>query len=97
MPSAFQPRQTDPRVVLRLTPTASWVMERYPTEDLVYLDNGVVEATLPVSEIGRLERLLLQLGPQAELRHADPPVAVDQARLAAQRILARYEKTAATS
>ncbi len=97
MPSAFQPRQADPRVVLRLTPTASWVMERYPTEDLVYLDNGVVEATLPVSEIGRLERLLLQLGPQAELRHADPPVAVDQARLAAQRILARYEKTAATS
>ena len=90
-PSAFQARDTDPRVVLRLAPPASWVLERYPTEEQVHLDDGVIEATLPVSEIGRLERLLLQLGTQAELRHADPPVADDQAQLAAQRVLARYE------
>ena len=90
-PSAFQARDTDPRVVLRLAPSASWVLERYPTEEQVHLDSGTIEATLPVSEIGRLERLLLQLGAQAELRHADPPVADDQARLAAQRVLARYQ------
>lgn len=90
-PSAFQARDTDPRVVLRLAPTASWVLERYPTEKQAHLDSGAIEATLPVSEIGRLERLLLQLGTQAELRHADPPVADDQARLAAQRVLARYQ------
>ncbi len=90
-PSAFQARDTDPRVVLRLAPTALWVLERYPTEGQVQLDSGVIEATLPVSEIGRLERLLLQLGTQAELRHTDPPVADDQAQLAAQRVLARYE------
>ncbi|WP_419925639.1 helix-turn-helix transcriptional regulator [Candidatus Poriferisocius sp.] len=95
-PSAFQARDTDPRVVLRLAPTAlwptaSWVMERYPTEEQAHLDNGMIEATLPVSEIGRLEQLLLQLGPQAELRRADPPVAADQAQLAARRVLARYQ------
>ena len=90
-PSAFQARDTDPRVVLRLAPTASWVLERYPTEEQAHLDSGAIEATLPVSEIGRLERLLLQLGTQAELRHADPPVADDQARLAAQRVLSRYQ------
>ena len=90
-PSAFQARDTDPRVVLRLAPAASWVLERYPTEEQVHLDSGAIEATLPVSEIGRLERLLLQLGAQAELRHSDPPVADDQAQLAARRVLARYQ------
>lgn len=90
-PSAFQARDTDPRVVLRLAPSASWVLERYPTEEQVHLDSGAIEATLPVSEIGRLERLLLQLGAQAELRHADPPVADEQAQLAARRVLARYQ------
>lgn len=90
-PSAFQARDTDPRVVLRLVPAASWVLERYPTEEQVHLDSGAIEATLPVSEIGRLERLLLQLGAQAELRHADPPVADDQVQLAARRVLARYQ------
>ncbi len=89
-PSAFEARETDPRVVLRLSPGASWAIEKYPTEDQVVLSSGEVDATMPVSHVSRLERLLLQLGPQAELRRADPPVAPDQARLAAQRVLARY-------
>ena len=90
-PSAFEARETDPRVVLRLSPGASWAIEKYPTEDQVVLSSGEVDATMPVSHVSRLERLLLQLGPQAELRRADPPVAPDQARLAAQRVLARYQ------
>lgn len=89
-PSAFEPRLSDPRVVLRLAPGTSWAIEKYPTEDQAVLDSGEIDATMPVSQISRLERLLLQLGPQAELRSADPPVAVDQARIAAQRVLARY-------
>ena len=90
-PSAFEARETDPRVVLRLAPGASWAIERYPTEQQVVLDSGEIDATLPVSQVSRLERLLLQLGLQAELRHAAPPVAADQASLAAQRVLARYQ------
>lgn len=90
-PSAFEAREGDPRVVLRLAPGASWAIEKYPTEDQVTLDSGEIDATMPVSQISRLERLLLQLGPQADLRHADPPIAADQARLAAQRVLARYQ------
>ena len=89
--SAFEAREGDPRVVLRLAPGASWAIEKYPTDDQVALDSGEIDATMPVSHISRLERLLLQLGPQAELRHADPPVAIDQARIAAQRVLARYQ------
>lgn len=90
-PSAFEARESDPRVVLRLAAGASWAIEKYPTEDQVVMDSGEIDATLPVSQISRLERLLLQLGSQAELRHAAPPVAADQARLAAQRVLARYQ------
>ncbi|WP_420433076.1 helix-turn-helix transcriptional regulator [Candidatus Poriferisocius sp.] len=90
-PSAFEAREGDPRVVLRLAPGTSWAIEKYPTDKQTALDSGEIEATLPVSEIGRLERLLLQLGTQAELWHADPPVANDQAQVAAQRVLARYE------
>ena len=90
-PSAFEARASDPRVVLRLAVGASWAIEKYPTEEQVVLDSGEIDATLPVSQISRLERLLLQLGSQAELRRAAPPVAADQARLAAQRVLARYQ------
>lgn len=89
-PSAFEARLNDPRVVLRLAPGSSWAIEKYPTEDQAVLDSGEIDATMPVSQISRLERLLLQLGPQVELRSADPPVAPDQARVAAQRVLARY-------
>ncbi|MXW57531.1 MAG: WYL domain-containing protein [Acidimicrobiia bacterium] len=89
-PSAFEARSSDPRVVLRLAPGTSWAIEKYPTEEQAVLDSGEIDATMPVSQISRLERLLLQLGPQAELRSADPPVAADQARIAAQRVLARY-------
>ena len=89
-PSAFQAREGDPRVVLRLAPGASWAIEKYPTDHQVALDSGEIDATMPVSHISRLERLLLQLGPQVELRHADPPIAEEQARVAARRVLARY-------
>ncbi len=89
--SAFEARSSDPRVVLRLAPGTSWAIEKYPTEEQAVLDSGEIDATMPVSQISRLERLLLQLGPQAELRSADPPVAEDQTRVAAQRVLARYQ------
>ena len=90
-PTAFEAREGDPRVVLRLAPGTSWAIEKYPTDNQMTLDSGEIDATMPVSHISRLERLLLQLGTQAELRHADPPVANDQAQVAAKRVLARYE------
>lgn len=89
-PSAFEAREGDPRVVLRLAPAASWAIEKYPTDRQEVFDSGEIDATLPVGHVSRLERLLLQLGPQVELRHADPPIVADQARIAAQRVLARY-------
>ncbi len=89
-PSAFEARETDPRVVLRLDPDASWAIERYPTDEQVVLGSGEIDATMPVGQVSRLERLLLQLGPQAELREAAPPVSLDQARRAAERVLVRY-------
>ncbi|WP_419928715.1 helix-turn-helix transcriptional regulator [Candidatus Poriferisocius sp.] len=89
-PAAFEARSSDPRVVLRLAPGTSWAIEKYPTEEQVALDTGEIDATMPVSQISRLERLLLQLGRQAELRSTEPPVAPEQTRIAAQRVMARY-------
>ncbi len=92
VPTAFQAKDSDPRVVLRLAPEAARAIEKFSTDSHVVLDSGEIEVTLPVSQISRLERLLLQLGPQAEVVSADPPVATNQAQLAAQRVLARYRQ-----
>jgi len=72
---------------LRITPDGAWITERYPVisatpdgEDLV--------VELPVLSTRWLERLLLRLGPTAEV--LDPPELRDVGAIAAARVLARY-------
>jgi proteasome accessory factor C len=91
-PDALPPRAVfaagpdDPRVVLDLSPRAAWVLEQYPVEQVEDLGSGRSRVTLAVSEPAWLERLLLRLGPDAEVvTGADGVVAG-----AAARILARY-------
>jgi proteasome accessory factor C len=79
----------DPRVVLALRPPARWVLEQYPVEHVEEAADGTCRVTLAVSEQAWLERLLLRLGPDAEVV-AGPDGAADAARAAARRILARY-------
>jgi proteasome accessory factor C len=85
----FQPAADDPRVVLRLTPEAAWVAETYPVEDVAQEADGGLLVTLVVAAEPWLERLLVNLGPQATVVSA--PAALSGAgRRAAERILARY-------
>ena len=53
--------------MLRLTAAARWVVERYPVDEVVELRGGAVRATFPVASQRWLERLLVRLGPEADV------------------------------
>ena len=61
----------DLAVRLLLRPAARWVAEYYVTDDVVTLPDGTVEATLPARQTGWIAKLLLRLGPDADV--LDPP------------------------
>ncbi len=87
----FHPRQDDPRITLELGPEAAWVVQTYPCEDVVETTDGAIRATLVVTAVPWLERLLIRLGSSVRVVEA---VGLDGAeRLAARtaaRILTRY-------
>ncbi|MET0145680.1 MAG: WYL domain-containing protein [Ilumatobacteraceae bacterium] len=56
-----------PRVTLKVSPAARWVVERYPVDEVVEQRGGAVRATFPVASLRWLERLLVRLGPDAEV------------------------------
>lgn len=101
----FEPR-SDPQdrwldfdgveVTLRLAPGARWVAEHVPTRGLRETGAGL-EVTLAVSELPWLARLLVRLGPDAEVVDvAGDDVALDAeirglAANTARKILRRYE------
>jgi len=64
-------------VRLDLDAEAAWVVEYYPTRDVVALPEGGVSVTLPVGDPGWLTGLLLRLGPH--VRVVDPPQAAAEA------------------
>ncbi|MDH5288809.1 MAG: WYL domain-containing protein, partial [Acidimicrobiia bacterium] len=89
--AVFQPRHDDPRVRLRLSPEAAWVVDAYPAEVLERGDDGHLLAELVVTAVPWLERLLLRLGPEAEVVGEEGlPEAGELAARAANRILQRY-------
>jgi proteasome accessory factor C len=84
----FNPRPSDRRVTLLLNASAAWVPESYPVESVEEMGEGRLKVVLVASERAWLERLLLRLGPAAEvLEPAEVRVEVAQA---ARRLLARY-------
>lgn len=87
--AVYSPADDDPRVTLRLDPTARWVVEQYPHEGRKDLPDGRIEVTLVVSARRWLERLLLRLGPAAEVRSDDAGLAT-AGQDAARRVLERY-------
>ncbi len=76
------------RVTLRLAPAARWVVERYPVDVVKTRHGGVVEATFPVASERWLQRLLVRLGPDAEVRA--PAEWRRLGAVVAGRVLARY-------
>lgn len=88
--AAFDPSADDPRVVLAIDPDATWVLDAYPVEDTSAHPDGRTGVTLAVTGRAWLERLLLQLGPRAEIVTCDAPLDVRIAADAATRVLGRY-------
>lgn len=87
----FHPQEGDPLVTLELDPDASWVVDAYPCQDVTELPDGRIRATLVITAIPWLERLLVRLGPRALVVDAvGLPEADGLAQAAAARILARY-------
>lgn len=75
-------------VRLRLAPEGRWVVESVPTLDVEEMPDGRLEVTLAVGGRAWLERLLLRLGPSAEL--VEPSGLAQIRTAAAGRLLARY-------
>lgn len=89
--SALRPDPDAPRLVLDLAPTARWVVESHPAEEVEELGAGRLRVTLAVVSPLWAERLLLRLGPEATVVSADAPLGPgDPAPAAARRVLARY-------
>lgn len=67
----YRAQARDLRVVLELAPEASWVIERYPVEDVgparsrAKAESGWQRVTLAAPSAAFFERLLLRLGPAA--------------------------------
>ena len=78
-----------PRAVFRIGPAARWAIERYPVDSIGEVDaDGWVTVRLAVASEQWLARLLLRLGPHAEV--VEPEEWADLGRQAAARVLARY-------
>ena len=85
----YRPAPDDLRVRLRLQPEAAWVAESIPVEERIERARGRVDVVLAVSGQAFLERLLLSLGPAAEV--VGPTEAKEIRAAAARRVLTRYE------
>jgi proteasome accessory factor C len=76
-----------PRAVLRVAPEARWVVEEYPVDEVRDLRDGWIEVRLPMSSDRWLAKLLIRLGPTAEVVEPD---GFDAAADIARRILEGY-------
>ena len=81
-----------PRVTLELPPSARWVAETYPVDEVRETGDGRLRVRMPVTATPWLERLLVRLGADARVVEADHPGHESAGRDAARRILARYER-----
>jgi proteasome accessory factor C len=86
----FAPAADAPRVTIEVAPSAQWVIETYPIDQVTTTAAGWQRLRLAVTARPWLERLLVRLGPEARVVAADDPALVDAGRRAAARIVARY-------
>lgn len=87
-PGLFAQKPETGRVVLRLQPAAQWVVEQYPVEGQSRNDDGTLDVELAIAEWNWLDRLVLRLGPLAEV--LESPQEWPGRAEAAQRVLRRY-------
>lgn len=83
------PDPDGPVVTIRLAPPAAWAAEQYPVLSRRDLGGGAVEVKMVAPQTW-LARLLVRLGPDAEVIERDPAIPPDLAASTAARILERY-------
>jgi proteasome accessory factor C len=84
----YTPGIDDVPVRLRLRAGARWIAEYYATIDPVELADGSLEVTLPARRLGWVAKLLLRVGPEAEI--IAPDSLRDELRSLAERTRERY-------
>ncbi|MEO6987524.1 MAG: WYL domain-containing protein [Aquihabitans sp.] len=91
VPRSFAIADNSSRVVLDLPAEARWVTEAFPVVAAEVNDDGRLVVTLVATETSWLERLLLQVGPDAKVIAPRPPAGEpDVLVAAARRVLDRY-------
>jgi proteasome accessory factor C len=84
----YQPAPEHPLVTLRLDRPGRWVAEYYQCETASPLPDGRLEVTLRAADPAWMRRLVLGLGPAAEV--VGPAWLVEQVRAEASEALAAY-------
>jgi proteasome accessory factor C len=84
----YQPAPEHPLVTLRLDQPGRWIADYYTCETVLPLPDGRLEVTLRAADTGWLRRLVLGLGPAAEV--VGPSWLVEQVRAEAAEALAAY-------
>ena len=79
------------RITLLLQPEARWVTEYYPAESIEVHPDGTTTIILAIGSLAWLERLLLRLGPDAEVVEASPNLQ-GAGEAAARRLLSAYRE-----
>jgi proteasome accessory factor C len=79
-----------PRVTIEVGPSARWVIEAYPVDEVSEVGDGRLRLRLAVTATPWLERLLVRLGDDAQVVAADDSALLGAGTRAAQRILRRY-------
>jgi len=86
--AAYRPAPGDTRAVLRLAPSARWVPDYYPCEEVVAAPDGSATVTLASHEPAFLVRLVLSLGGAVTV--LEPVELADAVAERARAALARY-------
>lgn len=86
--AAFTPSPGDTSVELLLDPSAAWVAEYYPCEEVAQTDEGALQVRVRFRDLAMARRLVLGLGAACEV--LGPAHLADQVREAAQEALAAY-------
>jgi proteasome accessory factor C len=89
--AAFVPGPDAVVATVAVAPAGLWLLEAVPDLGTTPRTDGRTEVRLAVASTVWFERLLLRLGPHAEV--LDPPELVDAGRAAARRLLERYAAT----
>ena len=84
----YTPGDADVPVRLRLHGGARWIAEYYATVDAVEREDGSLEVTLPARRLEWVAKLLLRVGPDAEI--IEPDALRAELRGLAERTAARY-------